>query len=120
MAVTDTMRHTPTTVAHARPNQRRPATGTSRVCAPQPWIAITAVALSALLLASCTTDPPARPSNAGHRGGTSTTTTTAPVPYMPGSEDDAEAYRALRRLDPCALLDPDAGARAVGGTADQL
>lgn len=114
------MRHTSTT-APASPIQPGPATAMSRIRATPRRIGITAAALSALLLASCTSDPPARPSDdADHRRGTSTTTTTVPVPYLPGSEADAEAYRALRRLDPCALLDPEAGARAVGGTADQL
>jgi hypothetical protein len=77
--------------------------------------------LSALLLVSCTSDPPSpRSDDADNRPGETTTTTTVPVPYMPGSETEAEAHRMLRRLDPCALLDPDAGAQAIGGTADQL
>jgi hypothetical protein len=73
-----------------------------------------------MLIAACTPDPPAPPSQDRGTRTSESTTTTVPVPYVEGDEADAEAFRALRLLDPCALPAPDAGAQAVGGTADQL
>lgn len=79
---------------------------------------IIAAAVLVALLSGCTaTDPPA---NEAKKPGTTTTTSAAPIPYKPGAEAHVEARHALRALDPCALLDPEAGATAVGGTADQL
>lgn len=84
---------------------------------PTGWAAPVAL-LMVTLIAACTPDPPAPPSqDADNR---TTETITVPVPYVDGADAEAEAYRALRLLDPCALLAPDAGAQAVGGTADQL
>src|SRR5262245_46575191 len=113
------MRTTPTS---PHPDQLVLATSTRRARASWSEILLAAVAmLSAVLLVSCTSDPPAsRSEDAAKQRGQTTATSTPPVPYLPGSEADAEAYVALRQLDPCALLDPDAGAQAVGGTADQL
>lgn len=76
--------------------------------------------LTVLLISACTPDPPPQSENADNRRSETPTTTTVPVPYAGGTEAEAQAYRALRLLDPCALLVPDAGAEAVGGTADQL
>jgi hypothetical protein len=113
------MRTTPTS---PDPVQPLPATSTRRTRASWSEILIAALAvLSAVLLVSCTSAPPSPNSEDGNKQRSETTTPRAtPVPYLPGSEADAEAYAALRQLDPCALLDPDAGAQAVGGTADQL
>jgi len=76
--------------------------------------------LMVALIAACTPDPPAPPSPGAGDRTSKTTTTTVRVPYVEGADAEAETFRALRLLDPCALLVPDAGARAVGGTADQL
>lgn len=114
------MRTTPNT-SRAHPVLPVPATSTRRTRAPWCRTLTTAAAiLSALMLASCTADPPSPRSEGADNQRSETTTTTVPVPYMPGSEAEVDGHRALRQLDPCALLDPDAGARAVGGSADQL
>lgn len=84
------------------------------------WTLVTAASVLAALLAGCTSTSPAPPSDKGEKQSTTTTTSAAPIPYKPGAEADAEATHASRALDPCALLDPETGARAVGGTADQL
>ena len=78
----------------------------------------------ALIVAACTTDPPARDEeNRRHdRNPGGRPETSVPIPYASGAEESASRFRMLRKTDLCALLDPDAAQQVVGeaSTADRL